>query len=125
MISVSQDQLHIRSPLLGWDWITVQAAIDNARSDALVLVSTSRAVRRGAIMDDTDDHKDGLIDVETAKRSIRRALPSVGAAVLRCDHRLCYSQRLLKLEVCINRSRRIELREIHRWSARNLPGDRR
>ena len=30
MISVSQDRLHIRSPLLGWDWITVQAAIDKA-----------------------------------------------------------------------------------------------
>ena len=45
--------------------------------------------------------------------------------MLRCDHRLCYNQRLLKLEVCINGLRRIELREIHRWLARNLLGDRR
>ena len=40
------------SPILGWDWITVQASSDKGRSDAPVLVSASRAVRRGRSISD-------------------------------------------------------------------------
>jgi hypothetical protein len=45
--------------------------------------------------------------------------------MLRCDHRLCYNQRLLKLKVCVIGLRWTELRKIYRRLARNLLGDRR
>ena len=32
------------SPLLGWDWITAQAASDKARCDAPILVSVTNSV---------------------------------------------------------------------------------
>ena len=54
-IGFSPDRLvNTTSPFLGWALITAQAASDKGRSDAPVLVSASRAVRRGR---STSDHR--------------------------------------------------------------------
>jgi hypothetical protein len=51
----SPDRLANTTPsLLCWDWITMHASSDRGRSDAPVLVSVSRAVRRGR---STSDHR--------------------------------------------------------------------